>query len=440
MKRIETWSVDARERFENVSNRSTISFAILLATEKQGESPQLRGWQDMARRRYQTGSIRKRGKRKPIWELQWWADHLTADGRIGRKRESMILGYVSDLSKKQAQKLAAEHLQPLNQGRLTPLATITFDEFITRSFVPLALPNLKQSTRKRYMGTLSYHLQPAFGSKRLCDISTVDLQAYVLKKFDSGSGWEVCNHLRNLMSKIFECAKKWNQFNGDNPASGVELPEKLPVRSKGALSPDQCQSLLNVLPEPVRTMALVGILAGLRVGEILGLRWQDVCFLSKNIRIEQAAYRGSIGSPKTKGSKRTLPMPEPLQDALARHHTASAERNGLVFPTRTGAPHSDSTLLSRYIKPSGRKIGVPDLSWHTFRHTHATLLSHSGASPKEAQAQLGHSHIATTMDIYTHSIPSQQRKAVEKMAELVTNGDEPGALLSGSEVQTTYIQ
>ena len=394
----------------------------------------------MARRRFQTGSIRKRGKRHPIWEIQWWADYLTTDGKVERERESMILGNVADVSLKQARMLATEHLLPLNQGKLTPFATITFADFIGRYFVPNFLPTLKQSTRKRYQTTLNYHLKPAFGQKRLCDISNLDIQTFVLSKFDSGSGWEFCNHLRNLMSKVFACAKKWGHFSGDNPATGVDLPEKVAVREKIALTWEQCQKLLAVLPEPVQTMAQVGIHTGLRVGEILGLRWQDVDFLKREIRIQQAAYRGSIGSPKTKGSKRTLPLPPPLAAALRRHYEASPQRDGLVFPTRTGMPFSDCTLLSRFIKPAGKQIGVPWLSWHTFRRTHATLLSHVGASPKEAQAQLGHAHMSTTMDIYTQPIPSHQRAAVERLSQLVTNGDELAATQTEPPLGSLCIQ
>jgi integrase len=91
-------------------------------------------------------------------------------------------------------------------------------------------------------------------------------------------------------------------------------------RDKAALTWGQSQRLLAVLPEPVRTMAYVGIHTGLRVGEILGLRWQDVDFLHRTVRIQQAAYRGSIGSPKTKGSKRSLPLSEALLEALRRHY------------------------------------------------------------------------------------------------------------------------
>src|ERR1700728_3505107 len=85
-------------------------------------------------------------------------------------------------------------------------------------------------------------------------------------------------------------------------------------------------------------MVLTGILAGLRVGEILGLRWEDVDLDAKQIRIEQAVYRGAFGSPKTKGSRRTVPVPEPLALALESLYEASQLPNGLVFPTRTGNP------------------------------------------------------------------------------------------------------
>ena len=193
---------------------------------------------------------------------------------------------------------------------------------------------------------------------------------------------EVCNHLRNLMSKVFASAKKWGHFAGDNPATGVDLPEKVAVHERTALTLEQSQRLVAALAEPVRTMALVGILAGLRVGEILGLRWQDVDIAKRSIRIQQAAYRGSIGSPKTKGSKRTLPMPEPPRTALRRHYDVSPQRDGLVFPTRTGMPFSDSNLLAATLKPAGKQIGTPWLGWHTLRRTHATLLSNPEPPPR----------------------------------------------------------
>ena len=400
---------------------------ILANAEKQGELAQLGGWQkDMARRRYQKGSIRKRGKRDPVWELQWWVDSINADGTLGRKRESVILGSATSMSRRQAQRAAEEHLRPLNLGKITPYSSISFREFAERYFIPNFFPTLKLSTQQRYRRTLNNHLLPAFGDSRLCDIGTLQIQQFVLQKFASGLGWECADHYRNLVSKLFATAKKWGLFAGDNPATGVELPEKKAVREKHVLLPHQIPAVLAALEEPVRTMVLLAVLTGLRIGEILARR--DVNFNSGEIRVEQACYRGVIGSPKTKGSRRMLPMPEALRTQLMRLDEQSVRQSEeqLVFRSRNGTPFSDTNLLHKQLKPAGRKLGMPWLNWHTLRRTHATLLQHAGATLRDAQAQLGHTKMSTTLEIYTLPIAQAQRQAVENLSRMVTNGDELG--------------
>ena len=136
-----------------------------------------------------------------------------------------------------------------------------------------------------------------------------------------------------------------------------------------------------------------------------------------------------LGSPKTKGSRRTLPLPEMAVVAFAKMGDPSREQNRekLVFSSRKGTAHNDTNLLPRHLKPAARQLGVPWVSWHTFRRTHATLLQLAGGSAKDAQAQLGHSQITTTLGIYTIPIPAHQRAAVEELSQLVTKGDEFGA-------------
>ena len=417
--------------------------AILPIAEQQGELAQTGGWQpDLARRRYQKGSLRKRGTKNPVWELQWWADCINPDGTLGRERESMILGSASELTRKQAAKLAQEQLRPLNLGKVTPLSDVTFREFVERHFIPNFLPTLKLSTHKRYLQTFNAHLLPAFGNMRLCEIGALDLQRFVLAKMQGGLGWESSNHLRNLMSKVFAVAKTWNFFAGENPASAVMLPEKTPVREKHALNLTQIQALLDNLREPCRTMALVGLLTGLRIGEILGLRWRDVDLIAGQLRVSQAIYRGTVNTPKTKASRRTLPLPRPVVRTLLllRPEPGQETDETLVFHTRDGKPLGDTNLLHRHLKPAGRKIGAPWLSWHTLRRTHATLLQAAGGSIKDAQAQLGHTKLSTTLEIYTLPIPAHQRAAVETLARMVTNGDEREPSAEGLPETTQQIQ
>ena len=101
-----------------------------------------------------------------------------------------------------------------------------------------------------------------------------------------------------------------------------------------------------------------------------------------------------------------------------------AGEDDLVFQTRNGTPLNDTNVLHRHLKPAGSEIGMPSLSWHTLRRTHATLLQTAGASLRDTQAQLGHSRMSTTLEVYTLPIPAHLRLAVENPSQLVTNGDE----------------
>ncbi len=306
--------------------------AILHLAEKQGESSQQGGWQKhMARRRYQRGTVRKRGKRQPVWELQWREDCITLEGKIGRRWRSCQLGPVAEMTYRQALKLADAHLNALNQGRVMPQSTITLERFVERNFIPDALPALKASTQRLYRSLLTVHLLPAFGHYRLSDITHLDLQRFVLLKMRQGLGWERANQLRQLASKLMATASKWGLLAGENPARGIELPEKTWVRVKHALSLIQVNQLLAILNEPVRTLAETAVLTGMRIGEILALRWQDVDFNLCHMRIERAYCRGVMGTPKTKSSRRTIPIPPSLCQALIQLRPSEPKSEALIL-------------------------------------------------------------------------------------------------------------
>ena len=172
------------------------------------------------------------------------------------------------------------------------------------------------------------------------------------------------------------------------------------------------------------------------------MRWKDVDFTSSVIRVEQSYYRGITGSPKTKSSRRTLPLLAALRDSLIAFRGRSERQEGeaLIFQTAKGTPHSDTNLLHRFLKPAGQKLGIPWLNWHTMRRTHATLFQVAGGSLRDAQAQLGHSKASNTLEIYTLPIPANQREAVEKLSELLTNVGELRSPLESLPLPTQQIQ
>lgn len=181
-----------------------------------------------------------------------------------------------------------------------------------------------------------------------------------------------------------------------------------------------------VLRDPVKTMVQLGLLTGLRIGEIHSLRWMDVDFAIQEIRVMRGYYHGAMGTPKTKSSRRSMPLPQNLRRVLLTMREKSRGPEELVFHTSNSTPYNDSNLLHRELKPAGRKLGMPWLNWHTLRRTHATYLQVAGGSLRSAQAQLGHSKMSTTLEIYTIPIPEQQRATVERLSVLMANDGKTG--------------
>jgi len=159
-------------------------------------------------------------------------------------------------------------------------------------------------------------------------------------------------------------------------------------------------------------------MTGLRIGEVLALRWKNVDFKKSVIQVREAVYEGNLSSPKSKSSIRDIPMGPSLHQSLAEYRK-EAPADAFVFASKNGTPLDSHNLLGRVLKPACKRAGLPSISWHSFRHTHATLLSDLGESLKTAQAQLGHARSSTTAEIYTHVVPASQRAAVKKLERTI---------------------
>src|SRR5713226_4724799 len=177
----------------------------------------------MARSQYQNGCLFVRGKRRKVWVARWREDVILADGSASRVMRSVVLGPVSEIAgRREARRLLDAYLSPINQGQYRPEANMLFSKFVAECFEPGVLPTLKFATQEIYSFLLRKHLTPRFGDQRLCDISRVEIQHYLLEKLKQGFAWETTNHLRNLMSKVLGTAVSWN-YLADNVVHGVKL-------------------------------------------------------------------------------------------------------------------------------------------------------------------------------------------------------------------------
>ena len=145
----------------------------------------------MARQRYQRGCVFQRGKRRKVWVGRWRERVLQVDGMIGQVQRSVVLGRVADLpTRRLAQAALDERVGPINRGLHVPQSVATFGEFAERDWKRLVLPTLKLSTQRSYRMMLQKHLVPYWREWRLCDITKIDVQQFVLRKFDQQLAWQ----------------------------------------------------------------------------------------------------------------------------------------------------------------------------------------------------------------------------------------------------------
>lgn len=371
----------------------------------------------MARRRYQYGSLTIRGKRRKVWVARWREDVLLPDGSIGRVRRSEVLGLVRDIeTKKEAREILDSRLRSINQGTYKPKSVLTFRVFALEKWEPGILPTLKHSTQRDYRSLLRRHLLPAFGDKKLRDIERAEVQLFLMEKGKTMATKSV-HHLRVLMSRILGVAVEWG-YASENAAAGTKIPRSSQPAERTFLTAEQVRLLLGELACTTRLLVLVAVLTGLRRGELFGLRWKHLDFVRRVVRVRESLYEGQSGPPKTRSSIRDVPMSDPVFEALKGHQMAVGQPSpeGLVFTNAVGLPPNPQNILEDEVYPACDRLKIPRASWHTFRHTYATLLGDLGESIKTTQALLGHSDLDTTLSVYTHAIPESQRQAVERLA------------------------
>ena len=373
----------------------------------------------MARRGFQQGSLFKRGIRRKVWVARWWEYVIEANGAIRRQRRSEVIGTVAQFpTRREAMQVLAAKLGTLNSGNARAQSICTFSDFVTLDWSPVIPPTLKYATQKHYQYMLDAHLIPAFGNSQLRALTREELQGFLSRKLEGGLSWETVHHFKCGLSKILGAAEEWGYIT-DNLALKTRLPRRQHRAERIVLTPDQVWSLIAVLDEPARSVTLLLVLTGLRVGELLALRWGNVDVKARALRVCETVYEGHFDQPKTKRGNRTLPIGEETAEILTRLRPSLPGSDDLVFATREGLPLDRRNLLRKHVKPAARKLGLPNVTWHLLRHCYATMLDSLGTPVGTMQSLLGHSAPEITREVYLHAIPEEQRRAVCNVEKLI---------------------
>jgi integrase len=378
------------------------------------------GKETMARPRYQDGSLVVRGKRRKVWLLRWREDVLHTDGSVARIHRAETLGPVSKITRQQARAVLQERIGTANQVRRCPQATMTLEEFVRVEWRPNAELALKRSTVKYYVFQLQRHILPALGSYSLCEFDRSRIEGLLSDLRQKGHARPTIRGVRATLSTVLQAAIERGYLD-KNPAHGIRIRDMAAKVQRRFYTPEQVRLLLPELGEPCRMIVQLAALTGLRIGEILALRWKRIDFMRGTIEVAETFSDGEFGAPKTRSSNRVLPMSQLLHGLLEIHRVGINNRStdDLVFSTPKGMPLNPKNLYNRVLAPACDRIKQPRVSWHSFRHTHATLLADVGESIKTAQSLLGHSDLGTTLNTYAHVIPDSQRRAVERVAGIL---------------------
>ena len=351
------------------------------------------------------GSIQKKGKT------------YYAIVAIGDKRK----WFKGGSTKKDAQRILNENLNDLDHGTYKEIIKTRFNEYSDLWITRYAESHVKPSTLRGYKDIIKRLFVPAFGNYILSDITTGQLQAYVSKrsneifrrskKESSKSNEEskkskvvspktVCNEVV-ILKEMFKHAFRWGYLKV-NPAEYVERP-KVTKSEIDILSPDEMRILIENSTENYQVAFLTDFLTGLRAGELWGLKWSDVDWNSKQLYIRRSLWKGKFQTPKSKCSIRKVDITPSLLQELKKWKLASpVNKDDLVFPSPEGNLSIHENVVKRYYNAALRRAGLRQVSFHSIRHTNASIRIASGQNIKYIQTQLGHASINITLDTYGH--------------------------------------
>jgi integrase len=250
-------------------------------------------------------------------------------------------------------------------------------------------------------------------------ITRESVQSLLNGKLRSGLAWRTVKHIRTTFGTVLGAAEIRDLIM-KNPARQTKLPRREPAAERARIAPDAIRQVLLALPQPSRSLAWLLIFTGLRIGELLALHWRDIDLRGGFVRVTRTVYEGRFDDPKTRRSKRTVPLGPKGIEVLSALKPVDADPEALVFATRRGTPFSRRNLLKRQLKPICEKQGLKGVTWHWLRHASAILLDAVGTPLGTVQALLGHSSAEITREIYLHSVPAEACKAMQKLEDFLT--------------------
>jgi integrase len=371
------------------------------------------------------GHVRERGKGK------WYAVLSVRDPETG-KRKVRFLSLPNCKGKREAQNECARIITEMSSGAYVEPDKTTLVQFLQR-WLGQIKTQVSPRTHGRYAEIVHNNLVPALGAMQLTKlrpehISEAYGRALAAGRRDGRGGLsaQTLHHMHTILKQALKQACVWRVII-HNPAALVR-PPKLERSEMHTIDTNQTAAMIEAARgTPLFIPILLGVLCGLRRGEVVALRWRSVDLEKGQLSVVSSTEqgRGGVREKETKsGRGRLVALPAMLVTELKRHRMQQAEwllKLGVrltddhhVFTKEDGESIWPSSL-TRAFRTFMRRHKLPQIRLHDLRHSHATHLLAAGVHPKIAQERLGHSSISITLDLYSHVLPGMQEDAVAKV-------------------------
>jgi integrase len=368
-----------------------------------------------------------------------WTASIMVDGR-NRK-------YFYGKTRKEVQEKLKRALYEQQQGTLVTSPQQTIEQFLK-----WWLENLGSSVRirtyERYEQLARIHLIPAIGHIKLQDLKAQQVQSLYVRLEKKLSPTTV-NTLHAMLHKVLEDAVRWGLL-ARNVCDVVTAPQRAHYEVK-PLTMEQAKILLDAAKEDsLEAFWVLALTTGMRRGEMLALKWQDIDFGQSMLQVRRiftrAPGRKFIESePKTEKSRRSIMLASITVETLRQHRIRQLEaklqagsvwqENDLVFCTSLGTPLNPNWVLDRF-KKLLKRAELPDMRIHDLRHSAATILLGLGVHPKAVQELLGHNRMQETTDTYSHVLPTIHKDAIKRLEDMLWKSDDDDDGLAGAGVRS----
>jgi integrase len=343
----------------------------------------------------------------------WRAEYVVYTAE-GRKRRTVYGKTRKDVAEKLAKALADR-----NSGLTFDAGKLTVGEYLDRWLADSVRNTVRQRTYERYEQIARVHIKPALGHLKLKTLTTAHVRGLYREKLDSGLSSRTVRYVHVTFHKALRQAVA-DGLIPRNAAASVKAPRpcKKEVRP---LTQEQARAFLDTARgDRFEALYVLAVHCGLREGELLGLKWDDVDLDAETLAVRrtlsETRERGHVFEPPKNGKGRQIKLTSGAVEALRRHRKGQLEErmrlaglwadNGLVFPNQVGKTMNARNFTTRSFKPLFEHAGLPrSVRMHDLRHTCATVLLKMGQHPKYVQELLGHATIAITLDTYSHVLP-----------------------------------